>query len=257
MNATKIKISELLKDCYQLNFTTVLVDAYTTYKKTVVYAGLLLFVFAFVFAIVASIALATRYTPTELEALLKPENFNFEKLTGNSKLLFTFGSIAITTLLAPMMAGMIKMAYCAAFDEAFRLRTVFSYYASKHALPLLLAAFIIGALNSSLSYISTVPEVLIVTNLIAYLILFSTFLTIPLIIFGNLNAIEAIVSSVGLFAKQPLLWAGLVITSYLLSIVGVFLFYIGLFITLPFLYAMYFSFYRSVIGFEDDQTLPT
>ena len=77
-------------------------------------------------------------------------------------------------------------------------------------------------------------------------------MTVPLIIFGNIKAIAAIKTSIILFFKNPLPLFSLIFVGYIFSAIGAFLFYIGIFFTLPFLYSMQFAVYNSIVGFDID-----
>jgi uncharacterized membrane protein len=78
-------------------------------------------------------------------------------------------------------------------------------------------------------------------------------LTIPFIVFGKLNATDAIKSSCIIMVKKPFdLWA-LLIVAGLVSIVGIIGCGIGLFFTIPFLYSMTYAIYAAIIGFESNE----
>jgi hypothetical protein len=87
--------------------------------------------------------------------------------------------------------------------------------------------------------------------IITYVIAIFTFLVIPLIIFGNLKAIEAIKGSCTIVAKQFFVILGLIIVSYIMALLGLIGFCIGIFFTLPFIYSMYYSIYKDSIGFDE------
>jgi uncharacterized membrane protein len=92
-------------------------------------------------------------------------------------------------------------------------------------------------------------------SILSIIISFLTFLTIPLIVFGKLNAIESIKSSIVIMSKNPLVLWGLLIVAGLFSIVGVFGCGIGLFFTIPFLFSMTYAIYTAIIGFESNDEI--
>ncbi len=250
MPSHKNRIENLKSNGYSLSFDSVLNLAFKNYKKIVLYAGLLFFVFAVVMAILVSIVLINQFGADQLEQILKPENINPDNLKGDTKNIFLGASVLVSVVLSPFMAGFIKMAYCADRDQEFHVSTIFEYYTSKHLFDLLLATFIISTVNTGLPLLNEQPQFQVVISIVSYLILFMTFLTIPLIIFSNLKAIPAIKTSIQLFAKQPLALFALILLAYVLSVVGFFVFYIGIFFTIPFLYAMHFALYCEVVGFD-------
>jgi hypothetical protein len=74
-----------------------------------------------------------------------------------------------------------------------------------------------------------------------------------LIIFGNLQAIEAIKGSMIVVSKQFFILMGLLIVSLLFTMLGIFGFCIGIFFTMPFIYSMYYSIYNEIIGDNDTE----
>jgi uncharacterized membrane protein len=87
---------------------------------------------------------------------------------------------------------------------------------------------------------------------ITLLISFITILTLPLIVFGKLNAIDAIQSSIIIVSKQPLVLLGLIIVAVIAALLGLFGFCIGVFFTWPFLYSMNYVIYKTIIGIDDE-----
>jgi hypothetical protein len=55
---------------------------------------------------------------------MKELSLNMENLNG----IINYGYQFYSTLISPLQAGLIKMAYCAERDEEFHVSTVFSYY---------------------------------------------------------------------------------------------------------------------------------
>lgn len=253
MYSKKDRIEEIKKNGYVLSFETVFNLAFKNFKKIVLYAGLMFFVFAVIMAVFISTILIYKFGINQLNEILKPENLNPDHLTGNSKTAFTIGSIFFSVLLSPFMAGFIKMAYCAERDEEFHVSTIFEYYKSPYLKELVIATLLISIVNTGLPLLLNQPEYQIVLNLFSYVIIFVTFLTIPLIIFSDLKALDAIKTSIILFFKQPLVLFGLILFGYVLSVMGFLVFYIGIFFTLPFLYSMYYAVYSKIIGFEMEE----
>lgn len=253
MSSKKDRIEEIKKNGYKLSFDSVFNLAFKNYKKIVLYAGLLFFVFAVLMAIIVSTVLIYKFGINQINEILKPENLNPDHLTGNSRTAFLVGSIIFAVILSPFMAGFIKMAYCAERDEEFHVSTIFEYYKGSYLKELVFATLLISIVNTGLPFLLDQPEFQIAMNLVSYTIIFLTFLTIPLIIFSDLKAIDAIKTSIILFFKQPFILFGLILFGYVLSVLGFLIFYIGIFFTLPFLYSMYYAIYSEIIGFEPDE----
>jgi uncharacterized membrane protein len=158
-------------------------------------------------------------------------------------------------LLSPFPAGLIKMAHCAEKDEEFHVSTVFEYYKAPYFKELVISTLTISILSSILSSLFDYSGIKFIGTLLSMILSFFTFLTIPLIIFGNLKAIDAIKSSAIIIAKQPLVILGLIIVAIIASMVGFIGCCIGVFFTIPFMYSMYYSIYISIIGIDSESEL--
>jgi uncharacterized membrane protein len=255
MRPTADRIEEIKNNGYQLDFGTVFNHAFENYKKIALYAGLMIFVFSVVIcAILSAIAIAV-FGLSTLTDFLKPENLKPENLSLTNTLLITGVSILVSCLLSPFPAGLIKMADSAERDEEFHVSTVFAFYKSHYFKELFMATFVISILGSGLSTLFEHYGIGFVGSLLNILISFFTLMSIPLIIFGNLKAVDAISSSIVVVSKQPLVLFALMLVSIIAAFVGLIGFCIGIFFTLPFMYSMYFAIYNSIIGFDSKSEL--
>lgn len=250
MNSTKEKIEKLTTIGYELDFGTVFEQAFENYKKIALYAGSMLLIFTFLFIILLFGLGIAVFGIGVLSDFFKPENFKPETFTGNFLLIYSACILFITCLISPFQAGFLKMAYCGDKGEEFNVSTMFEYYRPPYFLNIVGATFIITLLSTGLSTVLEYAGIQSISILTSLSITFLTFLTIPLIVFGNLNAIDAIKSSVLIIFKQPLLILALIIVGFLASLVGLMGFCIGIFFTLPFMYSMEYSLYNSIIGID-------
>jgi uncharacterized membrane protein len=147
------------------------------------------------------------------------------------------------------------MAHCGEKDEEFHVSTVFEYYKNPYFQELVISSLLITISTTALSEILKIGGFEIVGALFTVVILFFTFLTVPLIIFGDLKAIDAIKSSIIIVSKQPFVLLGLLIVSYIASLVGFIGCCIGIFFTIPFMYSMYYAIYTSIIGIDSENDL--
>lgn len=250
MKDLKTRIEEIKTNGYKLDFGTVFENALANYKKIAVYAGSMLLLFSFIFGIlILTVTLAFFDTNTIIENL-KPEKFKPETFTGNVLLIYMTSVILLTCLLSPFQAGFLKMADCGEKDEEFNVSTIFEYYKPPYFGNIVLATLIITLINSGLSTVFNVAGIELAASFTSFAISLLTLLTIPLIIFGKLNAIEAIQSSISIILKQPFLILGLLIIAVLGALVGLMAFCIGIFFTIPFIYSMEYSIYSSIIGVD-------
>lgn len=253
MKSTKARIEEIRSNGYQLDFGTVFEHAFENYKKIVLYAGLMLVVFSIVLSIVVMAGLISYVGVENLE-----EFGNKMKQMSDSKVIPTeiaiplnLGILLFSALINPFMAGFLKMADCGEKGEEFHISTMFSYYKFPYFFNIFIAAFIIGVIGTGLAMLLESIGYSFIGTLITTLISFLTFLMIPLIVFGNLNAIEAIKSSIIIVSKQPLVLLGLLIVAVIAGIIGIFGLCIGIFFTLPFMYSMNYVIYETIVGIDE------
>ncbi|WP_235890157.1 DUF2189 domain-containing protein [Flavobacterium gawalongense] len=251
IKTTKEKIEEIKNNGYQLDFGNVFNHAFENYKKIALYAGLMIFVFSILIGIlIAGIVIFTFGVSVLNEKSL--ENLKNENFSSTFMLVYIIGAIVLSCLLSPFPAGLIKMAHCGEKDEEFHVSTILEYYKAPYFKELVIATLLISLFSTGLSALVDYTGIKIVGSLISMTVSFFTFLTIPLIIFGDLKAFDAIKSSMIIVSKQPLVLLGLVIVSIIASMVGFIGCCIGIFFTIPFMYSMYYAIYVAIIGIDSE-----
>lgn len=250
MNSTEDRIEVIKKEGYNLDFSIVFEHAFENYKKIALYGGLIIFVFFFLLSIVVFGFLIAFLGGTALLELFKPENLQVETFGFTTLIVISAITILLGSLLSPLTAGLIKMAYCAENDEEFHVSTMFEFYKLPYFKELFIATFLINITNSLISGLLNYAQIPALELIVSLTISLFSILAIPLIIFGNLKAIEAIQSSLMIVSKQPLVILGLLIVGGISSFVGFIGCCIGIFFTLPFIYSLYYAIYSEIIGFE-------
>ncbi|MES2239317.1 MAG: hypothetical protein V4497_03555 [Bacteroidota bacterium] len=251
MKSNKDRIQDLKNNGYSLEFETVFNLAFENYKKIALYAGLLFLVFMFFFGVAAFLIIAFTYGLTNFQELLKPENLKPEKFSDNFLAIYVVSITLFSCLISPFFAGLLKMAHCAQIDEEFHVSTVFEYYKFPYLKDIFLATLIISIMSMGISSMIDAAGIPLLGFFASLTISFLSILTVPLIIFSDFKALEAINTSFSLVLKQPLILLGLIVIAYLFCLTGFFFFFIGLFFTLPFMYSMNYAIYRTIIGFEE------
>ncbi|WP_310559642.1 hypothetical protein [Flavobacterium sp.] len=249
----KVQIEEISATGYQLDFGTVFESAFENYKKIALYAGLMLLVFSILISIIMLAGLISYLGIENIE-----EFGNKMKQMSTLKVMpleiavpLNAGLILISAIISPFTAGFLKMADCGEQGEEFHVSTMFSYYKFPYFSTIFISVFLIGIISSGLTMLLENVGLSFVGTLTTLLISFITFLTIPLIVFGNLNATDAIKNSIILVSKQPLILIGLSIVAGIGAALGIFGLCVGVFFTWPFMYSMNYIIYKSIIGFED------
>jgi uncharacterized membrane protein len=82
---------------------------------------------------------------------------------------------------------------------------------------------------------------------------FMTFLTVPLIVFGDLKPLDAIQGSITVVSKQFFILLGLLIVAGLFCMLGIFALCIGIVFTMPILSAITYSIYATAIDDEEPE----
>jgi hypothetical protein len=254
MESTKKRIEEIKNNGYELDFSDVFNHAFENYKKIALYAGLALFVFLVLMGIiVAGIAVSVMGMAVLNEKFI--ENLKLENLSGVYIILYLIVAVFFSALLSPFNAGLLKMAYSAEKDEEFHVSTFFEYFKAPYFKELFTATILISLVSSGLSILLELANIQILGLLTSMAVSFLTVLTLPLIIFGELKAIDAIQSSFTIVMKQPVTLILLVVVAYIGSFVGLIGCCIGMFFTVPFIYSTQYTIYCAIVGIDSKTEL--
>ncbi|WP_268224126.1 DUF2189 domain-containing protein [Sinomicrobium oceani] len=246
MNFTHEKLNEVIRNGYTLEFSPVFEKAFENYKKIALPAGAAFLIVSIVIAVFGMTIGSVFYGMNNFSESLLQVNVASSFI---SILIQVVSVVVIGVIFAPVTAGIIKMAHLADNGKDFSMATAFDYYKSPYLKELLIAAFLLGLAGAILSLIP------IIGTIATYVISFFTFLTIPLIIFADLKAADAIRASVQLVAKQPLVLLGLLIVSVLAVCIGLIAFCIGILFTIPFIYSMYYMIYNTILPTKEEHEI--
>jgi hypothetical protein len=257
MKPVKERIEAIGTNGYDLDFGTVLEHAFENYKKIALYAGLMLLFFFIALAVLFMIGMISYVGMENMEEFSKriTQFSELKEKPLDIVLQINAGMLLLSGLLNPFMAGFFKMADCAEKGEEFHVSTMFTYYKSPYFANIFIAIFIITLVNLGLSTLLEIAGLNIIGTLISLILSFVTFLVVPLIVFGKLNAIDAIKSSIIIVSKQPLVLLGLIIVAFIGAMIGIFGFCIGILFTMPFVYSMNYVIYSSIIGIDSESEI--
>ncbi|MBC9797513.1 hypothetical protein [Sinomicrobium weinanense] len=246
MNSTQKKLDHVLREGYDLDFSTVFEKAFENYKKIALQAGLVLLIVSVILVVLIMAVVSGLLGVSNLSETLLQINLD----TPFPVILIYIMAIAlIGAFLSPVAAGLIQMAHLAKNGKDFSVSTAFSYYKSAYFKELFIAAFLLGLIGA---FVSLFPYI---GSVISYAISFFTFLTVPLIIFADLKAVDAIQKSIMLVSKQPFVLVGLLIVMALAIMVGLVALCIGIIFTLPFMYSMYYTIYTQIIPVDSEDEI--
>lgn len=254
MKSTLNQIEDIKNNGYSLDFSNVFNHTFENYKKIAVYAGLILLVVSILcFFLGGGI----------LVALYGAEHFNkefFESLQhnqpqGTTLLIYTLVITFITALMTPFTAGFLKMADSADKDEAFNFSTVFTYYKAPYFSRLFITALLIGLISGGISVVFNLIGIPAIDSIIAIIISLFTSMTVPLIVFGNLNVTDSIRSSIIIVGKQPLVIALLFIVAGIGAAIGFIGCCIGVVFTIPITYSVKYAIYSAILEIDNPDSI--
>lgn len=251
MNQTLEKLHDLEKNGYQIDFGNVFNHAFENYKKIALYAGLVLLIFIILFVVFTTVSLVSILGATAMSKEFSPENFKIENLSQSNLLALGIFSTLSSCLLSPFQAAFLKMAHHGDRDEDFPVSSLFSYYKMPYLKEILISSLLISTINFGQTTLLTFVKLDLLGNIITLVVSFATLLTVPLIIFGNLTALDAIKYSIKIIFKQPLVILGLIVVAIIGSLVGLIGCCVGILFTMPFLYSMNYAIYSAILGIDD------
>lgn len=252
MKSTLDQIENIKNNGYSLNFAPIFDHAFENFKKISLYSALIILLFSFIFGIAILGIIGTFFG---IEAISKDliESLETQNLSSVQLIYSTVGVAVITSLIAPFGAGFLKIADCADKDEEFNVSTIFSFYKAPYFIQIFIATLILAAVSTAISNaIESAGYLFVGPSLSGFISLF-TYLTVPLIIFGKLDALDAIKSSIIVVAKNPLMIFVLFIVGYVGSLVGAFACGIGILFTLAYNTSMTYATYFAIFTIEEEE----
>ncbi|PJJ07709.1 hypothetical protein CLU83_0907 [Flavobacterium sp. 1] len=251
MNQTLKRLQEIEKNGYQIDFGNVFNHAFENYKKIALYAGSVIVIFSILFVVFGAFSLVSFIGVTEMTKELSSGQLKIENLLQTNLLAMGIISIIISCLLSPFQAAFLKMADHGDRDENFPVSSLFSFYKLPYLKEIIISTLIITVIIFAQATLLRYVKLEFLGIIINYFISFTTLLTIPLIIFGDLQAIDAIKFSIQIVLKQPVVLLGLIIVAIIGSLIGLMACCVGLFFTIPFIYSMNYAIYSAIVGIDN------
>lgn len=264
MKSTLQRLEEIKRTGYRLDLGEVINDTFANYKNIALLGGAVLLLVGIVSLIIFGGAAALIFGVGEFTQTIT--DYSTGMVTQTALIANFVGSVVIGGLTAPVIAGLIQMAHNSAVNEQFDFGTAFMHYSSKHFKELFLGAAIIALIGTGLTtgieFIklnSADSSFLIlgtvITSLISALVQIFTLLMIPLIIFGNLSAIDAIKGSFVLVSKNFWTILLLVIIVGIGIGLGLLAICIGILFTYPAWFSMQYIIYTKAMPIEKTNEL--
>jgi hypothetical protein len=252
MKSTLNQIEDIKKNGFSLDFATVFNHAFENYKKIALYSGLIILVFSII-AAVAFMGIMFAYFGAEAMTKDFIQNFENQQFTSIQLVIQTVAVSVVAGITAPFGAGFLKMADSADKDIEFNVSTIFTYYKAPYFAQIFVAAFIPAILGTAIANLIESSGIVFVGNIISFMVSYFMYLSIPLIIFGNLKAIDAIKSSIIIVTKNPLNIFAFFIIGFLGSMVGFIGCCVGIIFTVVFNSSMIYATYFAIFGTQSEE----
>ena len=254
MHQLKQTIQRIKNEGFTIQPFLVMREAAMYYKKTIVLVVISLVLSFFFVSFLGSLAL-TRFTtisetatPAEIqEQIIQLTN----QLTQPPLLYYYLIAVVIFSALSSILiAGFYKINAEVALGHNPRFLSVFKYFFSLKGLYIFIAQGVIALFFTAFSVLLKEYQLEMVSMIINWLVNILTLFVTPLIIFGRMSPFEAIKTSIQVVNKQPIPIILTVVLNYFLVFSGLFFFLIGIVITLPYLFSIYFTLYKQIIGYN-------
>ncbi len=263
MKTTIEKINEIKENGYYLSLGVVLEQTFNNFKKIALTSGAIFMVFLLLL-IVMGLGLAAIFIGFgSLTQTLT--DYQMESLSTAGMVINALVTIILGAFLAPLTAGILQIAHNAETQKEFGFSTAFVHYKSSFLKEIILATILITIVSSSVSLIfqfaTTAPgfedtsKFIWLGSLVNIVFSVLTFITIPLIIFGELKAIDAIKQSIFLVSKKFWIILLLGFIFVIIAMLGIFGFCIGFAFTIPVIYSFQYILYRNIIEIEEKNEL--
>lgn len=245
----KNRIDEKVQNGYTLDLGKIIENSFETYKKTFLISGVAIIIIGVVMAIFYAGYFGLIYGfGNFVETMSQIETSAFDATT---QIINTLVASVFGALFAPISAGFIYVNHLAKTNKEFGLGTFFEFYKSDKLKDLIICQLIITLTLNSIATLLIVTNHQIIAIIVQVLIPLFTVLSIPLIIFGNQNYIDAILKSVKLFFKQPFIIIFALIVGIFGAMLGIIALCIGIFFTFPYIYSIEYAIYENGIGFDE------
>jgi len=242
-------IEQKLRNGYSLDLGKLIDESFATFKKTFLIAGLGMVILSVVMLIFYLGILGAFFgfsnfteTMTSIERLATDTTF----IIGNAIVTMLFSA-----LFAPITAGFIHINHLAKTNKEFSVSDLFNFYKGTIFKQIFMSYLVIGFTTAVITAGFSLLGFEIINSIIQISIALLTVFTIPLIIYGEQNYLDAITKSSKLFFKQPFIIIVALLIAGIGMLLGIFVLCIGIIFTIPYLYSMYYAIYEQTIGFKE------
>ena len=246
------RIEEINRTGLHLDLGRIIDDAFDTYKKIAINAGLGYLIMFAVVGVILFGAVSILAVSSEMA-----EQLTNLKSGGELPLGFLLTTIAgglVFSLLAyPILAGFLKMCKTADDTGNAPFDDLFYYFKAPYFANIILYVLTTTVISSSISlFFQFALDIQWLGVLVGWIISLLLLLALPMIIFGNVSFYKAMLYSVKIVSKSPFVFLGAIVIAIIFAGLGIFALCIGILFTYPFINAMIYTLYKHSIGFEEE-----
>jgi hypothetical protein len=247
------KLNNIRQNGYQLSPFNVMSEAFVYFKRSFLLITTSLLTVILFLSFISSLFIR-RYIDADSPDLQEQINDMINLLLQPPYIYYYIGGVTILTALSSvLLAGYLKVNAEISQGKKPSFLIVFKYFVSKKGIYIFLAQLLISSVFSLITFALQLKNLQMVSMAINWLINTLTIFITPLIIFGNQKPLEAIKNSIMVVNKQPVPIILTVVLNYFLVLSGLFFFVIGFLFTLPYLFSVYFTLYKQVIGYTPEE----
>ncbi len=248
MNNIQQRINEIKINSFDLDFSDVFNQTIENYKKIVIFAGMSFLIFSIIIGMIFGSGFLFFSSANSMAENLA--NFNVQSFSVTGLIIYFVSLVFISSIVAPFYSGILKMAHLAEQNQEFNIGTAFEFYKSQYLKELIISGVIISLFSVGITILLEKSGIPLVGGFLTYAISFGTVFVNPLIVFGNLKAMEAINASFIIVTKKMPLLLGLLIVALIICCLGIIGLCIGIFFTMPFIFSMIYIIYKSIFDFK-------
>lgn len=236
-------ITDKITNGYQLDLPKLYQETMQIYKKSVLVAGLILFLVAVIFFIAYAIGLVA-YLETPFPTEEQLQQFTIANLSNQQLIQIGLIQALFFGIFGVISAGLLRLCKSVDDQKLPTLEVVFKVFTQKQGLQVFAFAFVFQLILSAITFIFDSFNIFLASWFIMILAYTLFILVIPLITFEKYTIGKAITSSVRLVNQHPFLLMSLVMFHGVFAVAGIFFFLIGVFVTFPVWYAFMYNLYK-------------
>ncbi len=224
-------------------------ESFITFKKSIWVSGIGIILMLLLVLPITFFALFTYMGISSMEDFVQKSQTletDFTYLLMNAAI-----GIVLAAFMAPITAGFYKINHLAKQNKEFGVNNLFDYYKSPYfqslALSTILATLYANIIGLLLTYLNLPLVGNIMQGFVSLLFIFA----IPLIIFENQNATDALANSSKIAVKHPFTIILSILFAVIIAMLGIFALCIGIFFTVGYFYTMNYTLYNEIIPIDE------